>query len=344
MTEMKIQKTWPGAFFVGFALMLWSGAVKGQMPTKDSMVGKLFFETQQLGRTSESLSPEDLRQRARILREQAMPWKPETDGAMEYTMWTAAVCGSFARSLSYEWTSLEARRAGLAQWLEVLKSKSFVSSPDSFGFQLCRSYFTNICKDDPGAALEFITWVEMRFAKLLETPEERPGWAFQKGNFAANYLLLHPPGELGEEEALRAQCLAMADRILADEFLPLGQRTSLLDQRANALYSAADMAGAARLYDEWWQRHPQAELTAGIRFTCFCLAQFGQGDVETARRMLATLDQVAQSEATGNIAKDLKIMTETYYEDLRLSTPERWRKAANFAVSSRGLYLRRIGK
>jgi len=189
-----------------------------------------------------------------------------------------------------------------------------------------------------------IEWIEKQFAVPLKDPDSRRRWAFTKSDFAEDYLIFHPPGGTPEEEELRTFAQETIDRTLADESLPLAQRTEVLRRHAETLYSATDMAGAARLYEDWWRRHPDAGLNENLCFSRYCLAQFGQGDVETARRMLAALDELTQGQATGGTAQSVKIMTETYYEDLRLSTPERWRKAAKFTENSRHLYLQRIAQ
>jgi len=115
------------------ALLLCAGALLGQgFPSKESAVGRLFSEAKAFKEGP------DAAQRARQLKEQVMEWEPESDSAQEITFWGMAAIGSFGKSLRFEWTDLESRRAGLHQWLEVLGKKAFLTSGGFFCLPVCR--------------------------------------------------------------------------------------------------------------------------------------------------------------------------------------------------------------
>ena len=103
--------------------------------------------------------------------------------------------------------------------------------------------------------------------------------------------------------------------------------------RATGLYASGEAAQAAKLMDGWMAKQGEQPLSTAFYSTRFFIAWLGQGDVETARRMIARVDALV---TRGDIpANDphYTLMTQSYYNHLLGSDLDR---AAHYA--------RRVGK
>lgn len=249
--------------------------------------------------------------------------------------WDLAALAVAHASIHLEWPTAVAARSALESWWK----KCEALPPSKQRWMLLRtadSFLMRWASTEPDTVLDLVEEVDRRTNQNApESGHTDAHWQFRKASVAQRILEESERRRLDTEAARRRQATAILERYWRDPTIDLQTRTKFVSSRARELHSQNRFAEAARLMDAWTREHPRAPYEIRFCFTRFCVAFYGEGDAETARKMLSIMDELL---ATGVVSPDtweVKAMTVAYYQHLLRGSISYLQQLNDFAEETR---------
>jgi hypothetical protein len=239
--------------------------------------------------------------------------------------WRQLIEAACALNAQFVWNTEAAAETGLHASLEAVR-KTIDGTDRAAAANTCLHLVGRILSrwvaSEPEASARIIEEAEPAYLPSA-SPGEQQHWKWSLATIEEQFHGSAFALPATRRKALDAKADAWLARYWMDDSVPLDARTYSVTLHGTCLYASGNASASGALLDYWISKHGNKPLPIGFYAARFFTAYLGQGDVETARRMISRADALVRE---GIIPRDdphYAMMTQCYYTHLFASDAER---------------------
>jgi hypothetical protein len=231
---------------------------------------------------------------------------------------TPAIRDAFRANLIVNWPTLPAAEGELKRWWELLK-RFPVSDDDPaaarLALKISRDTVATWLQENPKGCSRLIDEIHAEIQPFRH-PSLASDWAWSFPRYDLSLRTLAQKVQEPDRTALVGRSLERNQEVMDMQSVPLAQRTNLVAQKVNQLYSMLNIAAAVELIASWEKQHPAALQDSFWLMQRYFVAAVGEGNHAQAAETFHRLEQLAEQKRFDPQDSFFKLISQDYYNSL----------------------------